>query len=401
MAKEGRLAAPARDFEATGVTDWPLGPRLTLAGSRAAFAHERSFTLGVEEELLLVDPVSFELAPAVDEVVPLLGGDPRFARELRPSQLETVSRVCATAADACREMAAARRDLVAAVAGRYRLVASGTHPWSTAWGVITEGEHYRRIADEYTWAAQRSLACGLHVHVAVDDPDRALAVFNAMRSYLPELAALTANSPYFEGHDIGMCSIRPKLNDAFPRSGIPPAFRSWDELFRFTEWGRKGGLFPDASHFWWDLRPHLQHGTLEVRVADTQTSVVDGAAAVALIQALAAWLADRHDRGEELPVHEAHWISENAWRAHRYGVRGWLVDLESGEREPTRARLERLLTQLEPYADDLGGLDHLRDARVLLAGNGSDRQRYVYEGRGRVGLVRWLADTTEAPVEND
>jgi carboxylate-amine ligase len=357
--------------------------------------------VGVEEELLLVDPTTLELAPVVDDVLALVGGDPRYSRELRPSQLETVSRICATAADACREMAAARRDLVAALGGRYRIVASGTHPWSTTWGAITSGDRYRRIADEYTWAAQRSLACGLHVHVAVDCADRALAVFNAMRSYLPELAALTANSPYFEGHDIGMSSIRPKLNDAFPRSGVPPAFRSWEDIVSFTDWGRAGGLFPDGSHFWWELRPHLQYGTLEVRVADTQTSIPDAAAVVALVQAMVAWLADRYDRGETLPLHETHWITENAWRAHRYGVRGWLVDLDSGRREGTRARLERLLTTLEPFAEELGGCDQLREARVLIAGNGSDRQRYVYERGGRIGLMRWLAEMTEAPVAND
>jgi carboxylate-amine ligase len=393
------LAAAAReDFDALTPPAWAPAPRLTVAGSRAAFRHDRSFTVGVEEELLLVDARSFDLVPAVDEVLAALGGDERFAKELRPTQVETVSRVCTTAADACRELAAARRDLVGSLGGRYRLVASGTHPWSTVWGPVTEGERYRQIADEYTWAAQRSLACGLHVHVAVDGADRALAVFNAMRSYLPELAALSANSPYFEGRDIGMSSVRPKLNDAFPRSGTPPVFRSWDDLVRYTDWGRAGGLFPDGSHFWWELRPHLSHGTLEVRVADTQTSVVDGAAVVAVVQALAAWLADRHDRGEALPVHETHWIAENAWRAHRYGVRGWLVDLDSGRREPTRVRLERLLTWLEPYADRLGGIDQLRDARVLLAGNGSDRQRYVFERAGREGLLRWLADATEAPV---
>jgi glutamate---cysteine ligase / carboxylate-amine ligase len=395
------VAAPSRvDFDVLAGPAWPAAPRLTLAGSRAAFEHERSFTVGVEEELLLVDPTTYELAPVVDAVLPLLGGDRRFAQELRPSQLETVSRVCATAADACRELAAARRDLVAALDGRYRIVASGTHPWSTAWGAITEGDRYRRIADEYTWAAQRSLACGLHVHVAVDGADRALAVFNAIRSYLPELAALTANSPYFEGRDIGMSSVRPKLNDAFPRSGIPPVFHCWDDLVRFTDWGRAGGLFPDASHFWWELRPHLGYGTLEIRVADSQTSVVDAAAVVAVVQALVAALADRYDRGDTLAVHETHWITENAWRAHRYGVRGWLVDLDTGAREPTRVRIERLLTSLEPYADTLGGLDQLRDARVLLAGNGSDRQRYVYERAGRLALLRWLADTTEAPVAN-
>jgi carboxylate-amine ligase len=363
----------------------------------AAFSHERPFTVGVEEELLLVDARSLQLAPVADEVLARLGDDPRFARELRPSQVETVTRVCMTAADACRELAAARHDLTT-VLGEHRLVGSGTHPFSRTWGAITDGDRYREIADEYTWAAQRSLACGLHVHVAVDDRDRALAVFNALRSYLPELAALSANSPYFEGREIGMSSVRPKLNDAFPRSGIPPAFATWDDLTRFVDWGRTGGLFPDATHFWWELRPHLRYGTIEVRVADTQTDVADAVAIVALIQALVAWLADRHDAGETLPVHETHWISENSWRAHRYGVRGWLVDLDSGRQEPTRQRLARLIETVEPYAERLGGAEELRAARVLLAGNGSDRQRYVCERDGMKGLVRWLADETERRV---
>src|SRR3954447_5549671 len=289
-------------------------PPLTVSDCVAAFEHAHSFTIGVEEELLLVDPETLELVPAVDAALALLPGDDRFTRELRPSQLETISGVCATAAEACRELATARRDLIDATDGRWRLLACGTHPFSVSWGSITRGDRYRQIADEYTWAAQRSLACGLHVHVAVRGADRALAVYNALRSYLPELAALSANSAFFEGRDTGMSSIRPKLNEAFPRSGIPPAFRSWDDLVRFVEWGRSGGLFPDATHFWWEMRPHATHGTIEIRVADTQTFVGDASALIALIQALVARLRERHDAGERLPVHETFWITENAWR---------------------------------------------------------------------------------------
>lgn len=375
---------------------WASTASAVIATATAAFEHALSFTIGAEEEFLLVDEESLELAPAADRVMELLGPDPRFARELRPCQLETVTRVSATPADACREMAAARRDLVAALQGDCRLVASGTHPFSTAWGQITTGGRHAQIADEYTWAAQRSLACGLHVHVAVAGAERALAVFNALRSYLPELAALSANSPFFEGRDIGMASIRPRLNDAFPRSGIPPTFATWDDFARFHEWGRSGGLFPDPTHFWWELRPHPVFGTLEVRVADTQTHVEDAAAVVGLIQATVAWLADRFDAGEQLPVHETFWIAENAWSAHRRGVRGWLVDLDTGRREPTRERLARLMTQVEPYAEDFDAADELRRARTLLAGNGADRQRYVRQHAGMAGLVRWLADETEA-----
>jgi carboxylate-amine ligase len=375
---------------------WADSPRLTASACRAAFEHPQSFTVGVEEELLLVDPDTLDLAAAVEEVLPLLGGDERFARELRPCQLETVSGVCTTAAEACRALAGARRDLVEAVAGRYRILACGTHPFSTDWGAVTDGERYRQIADEYTWAAQRSLACGLHVHVAIAGAERALAVYNALRSYLPELAALGANSAFFEGRDTGMASIRPKLNEAFPRSGVPPAFASWDELVRFANWGRRGGLFPDPTHFWWELRPHLVHGTIELRVADTQTRVEDATAIVALFQTLVAWLADRFDAGERLTVHETFWITENAWRAHRYGVRGWLVDLDTGDAEPVRDRLGRLIGTLEPYAERLDATEQLRHARTLLAGNGADRQRYVQGRDGIHGLVAWLVDETEA-----
>jgi carboxylate-amine ligase len=192
-----------------------------------------------------------------------------------------------------------------------------------------------------------------------------------------------------------MASIRPKLNDAFPRSGIPPRFQTWEELVRFVDWGRTGGLFPDPTHFWWELRPHPVHGTLEIRVADAQTRVEDAAAIIAVVQALVAWLADRDEDGEDLPVHETFWIAENAWRAHRYGLRGWLVDLETGRPEPTRERVARLLDALEPYGHRFGSADQLNDARVLLAGGGSDRQRYVFASEGVHGLTRWLVEQTE------
>ena len=143
------------------------------------------------------------------------------------------------------------------------------------------------------------------------------------------------------------------------------------------------------------MRPHPTHGTIEIRVADTQTSVADASAVIALIQALVAWLTDRYDGGEQLPVHETFWINENSWRAHRYGVRGWLVDLESGKSEPARERLARLIDEIAPYATRFDAAEQLTGARTLLAGNGSDRQRYVFERDGIVGLTRWLVDETE------
>jgi glutamate---cysteine ligase / carboxylate-amine ligase len=374
---------------------WEETPPLTLARLTAAFDHALPFTIGVEEEMMLVDAATYDLAPAIDEVLALLEGDERFTRELRSAQIEVVTPVCATAADACRELAHARRHLIERLDGCYRLLACGTHPFSTRHGEITDAARYQQIADEYSWAATRSLVCGLHVHVAVPGADRALAVYNALRSYLPELAALGANSAFVEGRDSGMASIRPKFNDAYPRSGIPPAFASWGDLVRFVDWGRSGGLFPDATHFWWEMRPHPVHGTIELRVADTQTSVDETTAIVAVIQALVAMLTDRFDAGEPLPKHETFWITENAWRAHRYGVSGWLVDLDDGRRVATRDRIAQLLDELEPYAARFDAVEQLISARPLLAGNGADRQRYVEAREGMTGLARWMVDRTE------
>jgi carboxylate-amine ligase len=192
-----------------------------------------------------------------------------------------------------------------------------------------------------------------------------------------------------------MASVRPKFNDAYPRSGVPPSFATWEELVDFVDWGRSGGLFPDSSHFWWEMRPHPVHGTIEIRVADTQTRVDDATSIVAIIQALVAMLTDRFDAGEQLPLHRTYRITENAWRAHRYGVRGWLVDLDSGKRIATRARLVQLLDEVRPYAAQFDAEGQLDAARTLLAGNGADRQRYVHAREGLLGLTRWLVDSTE------
>jgi carboxylate-amine ligase len=177
---------------------------------------------------------------------------------------------------------------------------------------------------------------------------------------------------------------------------VPPAFESWEDLVDFVDWGRAGGLFPDASHFWWDLRPHLDHGTLELRAADAQTRVEDASAIAAVFQALVLTLAERYAEGDALPVHDTHRITENSWRAYRYGVQGWLVNLDTGEPQPTRDRLERLFGELEPAARRLNGESQLEHARTLLAGNGADRQRYVQARDGMRGLVEWLVHETES-----
>jgi carboxylate-amine ligase len=286
MISQPRPRTPAPvDPHALGAPRWAPADGVDAGDCLARFESATEFTIGVEDEVMLVDPVTAGLTPEVERVLAAMGGDPRFTHELRTAQLEIVTPVFDTAARACGELADARRALVETLEGSVRIAAAGTHPFATDWGEITDADHYRAIAGEYIWAARRSLGCGLHVHVAVPGADRALAVYNALRSYLPMLWALGANSPFVGGKDSGLCSIRPKLNEAFPRAGVPPRFATWEELLSFEAWGRSGGLFPDHTHFWWDLRPHLEHGTLELRATDAQTRVEDAAAIAALYQA--------------------------------------------------------------------------------------------------------------------
>lgn len=383
-------------LEPSAPTPWTSSPPLTVAAARGVFDRRSAFTVGVEEELMLLDPATLEIAPENPLALALVGPDDRFAGELRQGQIELRTPVCGNAIAAAIQLANARLDLCESLDARLALAAAGTHPFSASWGDVSPGRRYAELAEEYPLSARGHLPCGFHVHVAVPGADRALAVFNAARAYLPELGALAANSPFLDGRDTGLASARSQLMLAHHRAGVPPCFATWDDLVAFVEWGRRGGLFPDASHLWWDLRPHVRHGTLELRVADTQTRIEDAAGIAAVYQCLLVWLAERYDDGELLPAPRQVRIAENAWRAARYGARGYLVDLETGEPVETRRRVSDLLDLLEPCAERLGTGWALLTARALLADNGADRQRYVATSEGLEGLVAWLAEETVA-----
>ena len=377
---------------------WQADELVTAAGLRAAFDHDRPFTIGIEEELMLLDPASYGLTPVVDVILERAGDDPRLSRELRKSQIEIITPIAGNAHAAGLSLARTRIDVNRLADGEAVIAAAGTHPTGNDWGALG-GARYREIAEEYPAATSGSLPCGLHVHVAVSGADRALAIYNAIRSYLPEIAALAANSPYLDGADTGLASARRTLNDLFHRAGTPPPFADWDAFATYIRWGQRGGMFPDTTHLWWDLRPHPVHGTLELRVADAQTRVDDAIAVAALFQSLVVLLASRYDAGEALGWHAPERIAENAYRAMRYGVRGWMVDLETGEREETRARIMRLLDTIETTAEGLGNGAGLLTARSLVVDNGAERQRYVAEDRGFDGLLAWLAAETAGSAE--
>jgi len=339
-----------------------------------------------------LDPGTLDLAPAGVKVLAATGGDPRFTLELPAAQLEIVTPPSPSVPAAVAALTAARRDLAAAADGLVRLAATGVHPFADPLGVLNRGVRYDHTAREYGDVARRQLVAALQVHVAVGDADAALPVHDALRSFLPELAALAANAPFHEGRDTGMASVRPKIAEGLPRQGIPPALGDWATYAEALRWGARSGFAPDPRRWWWELRPHPLHGTLEVRVADAQTTVEDAAAVAAVAQCLVARMAGRWAEGRPLATAPTWRIEENRWSANRHGVEGAMADLVSGEAEPTRRRLRRLLDDLGPLADRLGCAPELEHAGRLSERNGALRQRALAVTSGLPGLTAALAD---------
>jgi carboxylate-amine ligase len=325
---------------------------------RAAFERRAPTTVGLEEEVMLLDAATLDLAPHAPEVIEALGDDPRFKLEMPAAQLEIVTAPHPTVAAAAEELARSRADLAAAAAPRFRLAGAGAHPFASGSGPLNPGPRYEAIEAEYAAVARRQLVFGLHVHVALNGPERALAAYNALRSYLPQIAALAANAPFYEGRDSGLASVRPRISGLLPRQGVPPAFESFEAYAEALRWCG----FDDPRQWWWELRLHPVFGTIEVRVPDTQTTVEETAAVATVIHDLVQRLAERPE-----PAHESWRIDHNRWSACRHGLDGEMTDLATGERRPTR---ELIGGSVSPAA----------------------RQRAVAAERGLKGLVAWMAD---------
>jgi carboxylate-amine ligase len=359
---------------------------------RSAFDGAAPFTVGIEDEVMLLDPQTHELAPRALEVVSGLDGDPRFKLELPASQVEIVTTPAATVPEAAAQLIEARRVLAGHAEPAVRPAGAGVPPLGSGIGQLNRLEAYEHTIEEYGPIARRQLVGALQVHVSVPGADRALAVYNAARSFLPWLAALAANGAFYAGHDSGLASVRPKLGELLPRQGVPPAISSWEDHADALAWGVASGTSRVPRTWWWELRPHPRFGTLEFRVPDAQATVADAAGVAAVAQALTAWLADRHDSGEELPVAASWRIEENRWSACRHGVEGTMADLDTGEARPTRARLEELIELLGPVAGRLGAGDALEEAARLTDRNGALVQRQVSAAGGASAVARSLAE---------
>jgi len=358
------------------------------------------FTLGVEEELQLVDAETFDLTSRYAEVFgEAARHDDRIKEELLQSTVEVATEPCNTVAEAIAEAGELRRRAHEfAEAHNVRVLSAGTHPFSRyEHQDVTDKPRYVELMDALQWVIERQLIFGLHVHVGLESAEQAIHVANALRTWLPELLALSANSPFWHGRDSGLSTTRSKVFDAMPRSGLPPRFDSFAEFERLVERGVRTGSFDDYTFIWWDLRPHPRLGTIEVRICDAQTRLENVAVLVALVQSLAATLAERYDRDGVLPCEPITLIAENKWRAVRHGLDADLVDLAHDEQRPARDALRELAELASPAARRLGCAEELTLLEgVLERGDGAGEQRAAAENAGGslLGVAQWLCEHT-------
>jgi carboxylate-amine ligase len=359
------------------------------------FGATSAYTVGVEEELQLVDPASLALVPAIDAVLDARNAAGLTAdfvtSELSASCLEARSPVCDTVAELAKELPVLRRRVRDLVEGcGARLVAAGTHPFSEAIAQpITRAERYHRVEEEMGWLARMQTIYGLHIHVAVPDEEYAIQAVNALSRHVPLFAALAANSPFWGGFDTRLSSARIKVFNLVPRSGLPPRFRSWEEFEGYVDTLVGAGSIPDYSWCWWDVRPHPKFGTVELRAPDTQTDTARAASLAALAQCLVATV-------DEHPPEDPLLTEENKWRATRYGLDARLHDFSTGKNATARDAVRYLLETLRPVSQDLGCEVELEGVlEIAERGTGAEIQRSVFAKRNSTeDVARHLVATT-------
>jgi len=351
---------------------------------------------------MLLHEESYELVSRFDEVAEEAAHERRIKAELLQSVIEVATHVAGSVGEAIEDARGLRATLRDAAAERGAVIAgAGTHPFSR-WEHqdVTDSARYRALVEEMRWVAEREVIFGLHVHVGLASADEAIAVCNSLRTWLPELLAISTNSPFWQGRATGLASTRTKIFETFPRSGLPPAFASFEEFELLVERAIKTGSFPDYTYIWWDARPHPKLGTLEVRICDAQTRLESVAGIVALVQSLVATLAEDFERGARTQVQPVTLVAENKWRAARDGLNGKLIDLERDEERPAREAVLALVERAEPAAIRLGCREELAEVeRLVERGSGADEQRSVYEETGSLlAVAQWLAEQTSADV---
>ncbi|WP_323765540.1 carboxylate-amine ligase [Marinovum sp.] len=340
------------------------------------------FTIGIEEEYLLVDRDSLALVEVPDAL--MADCKAALADQVSPEylqcQIEIGTGVCKTVAEA-RDDLRHLRATISDCAARYNAapIAASCHPfadWKTQHH--TDKERYRQLREDIGGVMRRMLICGMHVHVGLDDNALRVDLLRQLSYFLPHLLALSTSSPFWQGEDTGMGSYRISVFDTLPRTGLPPQLTSWDEYERSVDALVELGLIEDSTKIWWDLRPSHRFPTLETRICDVCPRMEDTLAMAAVIQCLHRMLWRLRTRNQRWRIYDGFLISENRWRAQRYGIEEGLIDFGRGEIVAMGELTEELIDLLSEDAEALGCVDELAHLRVILdRGTSSMRQRAV------------------------
>ena len=349
-----------------------------------------SYTIGIEEELMIVDAETLELTNSIEGLLDALEDIPKRGRgEARADGVglrdrhRRPSRTRARPGTSCRSL---RRSVQRVAAERGLAIGSaGTHPFAM-WEDqrIVSRPRYRDLIAGLQFVARQEIIFGIHVHVGLDDPDKAIHVTNGMRVHLPLLLALSANSPFWRGDKTGLESTRTPIFRAFPRVGIPPRYDDFEDWSKRIDFMTTCKVIRDYTYLWYDVRPHPNFGTVEIRVMDSQTRVEHTLALAALVQAMVKELGEHFDAGKTLSRYPYEMLDENKWLAARHGIEAELVDLPKTGRVPVTELTRRLVERLRPHAEELGSVDDFDCLEDLLEnGNGAARQGVVYAGQPR------------------
>ena len=330
---------------------------------------------------MILDADTLELVNAIESML-----EPATLGEIKPELMESVLEIstepCESKVKAAEQLRTLRRQVADTASGKGLAIGSaGTHPFAM-WEDqrIVARPRYRDLISAMRFVARQEMIFGMHVHIGVDDPDKAIHVANGMRVHLPVLLGLSANSPFWRADTTGLASSRTPIFRAFPRVGIPPTYKDWADYEQRIEFMITAGVIEDYTYLWHDVRPHPNFGTVEVRVMDSQTHIEHTLGLAALTQALVRELADHYDSGAELSSYPFEMLDENKWLAARHGLEGELVDLPSSDRVATRELARRLLDRMREHETDLGSVDELAAIEDMLdRGNGAGRQMVVYE----------------------
>ncbi|HMT73227.1 MAG TPA: carboxylate-amine ligase [Chitinophagaceae bacterium] len=352
----------------------------------------KSFTLGVEEEYMVLDPHTYELKSHEQKIVhegQKLTKD-KVKAEMHQAVVEVGTDICANIDEAYEDVANLRKAISGIASGLgFAMGAAGTHPFSH-WEsqLITDHDRYHDIVNEMQEAARSNLIFGLHVHVGMESREMANHIANSTRYFLPHVFALSTNSPFWEGRMTGYKSFRTKVFDKFPRTGIPDAFESIEAYDNYVKLLIKTNCIDNAKKIWWDLRVHPFFNTVEFRICDIPLTVDETITLAALFQAICARIYMLRSRNLNFIQYSRALLNENKWRASRYGVDGYLIDFGKEEEVNTRALIYELLDFIDPVLDHLGSrhrLSHIH--KILEGGTGADRQLAVFESTKNLGTV--------------